>query len=106
MPICRTRLSCCWWETRWWQRKVKLAALAASPGATISVDLPEQTVTLPMGAGRAEVFGFEVDPFRKDLLVRGLDEIGLTLSLAEEIALYAENRVRREPWVVPTSRET
>ncbi|AFK56554.1 3-isopropylmalate dehydratase small subunit [Tistrella mobilis] len=83
-----------------------LTALAASPGATVSVDLPEQTVTLPMGAGRAEVFGFEVDPFRKDLLVRGLDEIGLTLSLADEIAGYAEVRTRHEPWVVPDSRIT
>lgn len=83
-----------------------LAALAASPGATISVDLPEQTVTLPMGAGRAEVFGFEVDPFRKDLLIRGLDEIGLTLSLADEIAGYAATRAADEPWAVPVLRKT
>jgi 3-isopropylmalate/(R)-2-methylmalate dehydratase small subunit len=67
------------------------AALRASPGATITVDLLEQTVTGP--DGRAD--RFDIDPFRKDCLLRGVDEISLTLGHEAEIAGY-EARTRRE----------
>ena len=65
--------------------------LEASPGATVAVDLPSQTVTFPDGA----THGFEVDPFAKHCLLNGVDEIGLTLSHEDEIAAF-ERRYGRE----------
>ena len=60
------------------------AQLHASPGATMTVDLASQTVTGPDGA----VHRFTVDPFRKQALLSGQDEIALTLSYEKEIAAY------------------
>ncbi len=45
------------------------------PGATVTIDLPSQTVTGPDGVAHR----FEIDPFRKQALLEGLDDIGLTL---------------------------
>jgi 3-isopropylmalate/(R)-2-methylmalate dehydratase small subunit len=58
--------------------------LHARPGATLSVDLDAQTVTAPDGA----VHRFEVDPFRKQMLLSGQDEIALTLGYEAQIAAY------------------
>ncbi len=71
------------------------ARLAASPGGRLRVDLASQTVT----ESSRIVHRFEVDPFRKEALVSGLDEIGLTLELAERITAF-EARYRAErPWL-------
>jgi 3-isopropylmalate/(R)-2-methylmalate dehydratase small subunit len=58
--------------------------LHARPGARVSVDLEAQTVTGPDGA----VHRFEVDPFRKQMLLAGQDDIGLTLGYEAQIAAY------------------
>lgn len=52
------------------------ARLLAKPGLTVAVDLPRQIVTLPDGSDCP----FEIDPVRKEQLLRGLDDIGITLS--------------------------
>ncbi|MCK9194003.1 MAG: 3-isopropylmalate dehydratase small subunit [Nevskia sp.] len=70
-------------------------ALAAQDGYTLSIDLPAQTVTTPDG----QPFNFEIDPFRKDCLVRGLDEIGLTLQHADAIRDYEARRAAEAPWL-------
>uniref|UniRef100_UPI00260FDAF9 3-isopropylmalate dehydratase small subunit n=1 Tax=Ferrovum sp. TaxID=2609467 RepID=UPI00260FDAF9 len=49
-------------------------------GYRLKVDLSAQTLTTPTG----KVFEFTVDGFRKECLLRGLDEIGLTLQHADE----------------------
>lgn len=69
--------------------------VAASTGYTLEVDLPSQSVTTPSGA----VLGFEIDAFRKQALLAGLDEIGLTLRHAAEIRAYEERRKREAPWL-------
>ncbi len=56
--------------------------LARHPGAEVTVDLPNEQVTLSTG----EVHNFTVDPFAKDCLVNGIDELGYTLSLTDAIA--------------------
>ncbi|MDH3561136.1 MAG: 3-isopropylmalate dehydratase small subunit, partial [Gammaproteobacteria bacterium] len=56
-------------------------AVAGSPGYTLRVDLAAQQITTP----EQEVIGFEVDAFRKDCLIKGLDDIGLTLQHADTI---------------------
>jgi 3-isopropylmalate/(R)-2-methylmalate dehydratase small subunit len=63
----------------------------AAPGARVTVDLRALEVTFPDGS----VHGFEVDPFARHCLLEGLDEIGLTLSLEDEIAAF-ERRYGRE----------
>ena len=54
----------------------------------INVDLETMTVTSPL----QDRFAFELDPFRRDCLMRGLDEIGLTLASEGAINDYEMNR--------------
>jgi 3-isopropylmalate/(R)-2-methylmalate dehydratase small subunit len=56
----------------------------AQPGYQLTVDLEEQTIRDSAGL----LLKFEVDPFRRDLLLKGLDDIGLTLLHEKEIAEY------------------
>jgi len=53
-------------------------------GYQLTVDLEQQTVSDSSGL----LLRFEVDPFRRDLLLKGLDDIGLTLLHEKEIAEY------------------
>jgi 3-isopropylmalate/(R)-2-methylmalate dehydratase small subunit len=69
--------------------------VAKNAASEITVDLPAQQVKLPSG----EVFAFEIDEFRKDCLVRGLDEIGLTLQNADSIRAYEAQRKASAPWL-------
>jgi 3-isopropylmalate/(R)-2-methylmalate dehydratase small subunit len=71
--------------------------LHARPGATITVDLEHQTVTAPDGAAHR----FEVDPFRKEALLTGRDEIELTLSHESEIMAFEARHREAMGWVVP-----
>ena len=54
--------------------------LAAAPGTEVTVDLEAQLVD-----GR---HAFVVDPFFRDMLLNGVDEIGLTLSMLPEIEAF------------------
>ena len=66
-----------------------------TPGYKLTLDLQTQTITAPNG----ESWHFEIDNFRKNCLINGLDEIGLTLQHADEIVAY-ENRCKQEvPWL-------
>jgi len=60
-----------------------------------TVDLESQTVTAPSGAK----FTFEIDPDRKDKLLKGLDAIGETLQHANAIDLFESKRALSEPWM-------
>jgi len=63
--------------------------------AILTIDLEKQEITGPDG-GRIH---FEIDPFRKDCLLNGLDDIGLTLQKAPSIdAFEARDRLTR-PWL-------
>lgn len=64
-------------------------------GYQLTVDLSEQTVVT--AGGRSYVF--EIDEFRKQCLLQGLDEIGLTLQQAPAIKRYEEQRAALHPWV-------
>ncbi len=63
--------------------------------AVVQVDLPEQTVTTPDGSA----FAFEIDPFRKECLLNGWDDIGLTLRHAAAIRAYEAQRQQAAPWL-------
>jgi 3-isopropylmalate/(R)-2-methylmalate dehydratase small subunit len=65
---------------------------------TIHIDLDNQIVTTPF----QDRFVFEIDPFRKHCLLSGLDEIGLTLARADDIAGYERQVATQRPWLVPS----
>ena len=63
--------------------------------ARMTVDLEAQTVTTSDG----EVFGFELDPFRKHCLLEGLDDIGLSLEKSASIDAFEAQAATSRPWV-------
>jgi 3-isopropylmalate dehydratase small subunit len=65
----------------------------------IHIDLDTQTVTTPF----QDRFVFDVDPFRKHCLTNGLDEIGLTLGLADDITGFEVKDAQARPWLVPAA---
>ena len=69
--------------------------VSATPGAKITIDLAKQTVIAPSG----QSYHFDVDPTRKENLLNGLDEIGITLRHSDDIKAYEEKRKRSEPWI-------
>ncbi len=65
----------------------------------LSVDLETQSVTTPEG----RVYHFDVDPFRKNCLLNGLDSIGLTLQHENDISAYEARRREEAPWLFSQS---
>ena len=57
-------------------------------GRVLSINLEGQTITRPNG----ETIAFDVDPFRKNCLIEGLDDIGLTLKKSEKIDAFEAER--------------
>jgi 3-isopropylmalate/(R)-2-methylmalate dehydratase small subunit len=72
-----------------------MAETENTEGYALSVELATQTVTTPAG----RVLHFEIDQFRKQALLQGLDNIGWTLSHADEIAAYEARRRQEAPWL-------
>ena len=69
--------------------------VAAFAGYALTVDLPRQVIVKPDGSEIA----FEVQPFRKQCLVNGWDDIGLTLRHADKIRAFEAERLARRPWL-------
>jgi 3-isopropylmalate/(R)-2-methylmalate dehydratase small subunit len=69
--------------------------VAAFPGYRLTVDLPRQVIVQPDGTE----LPFEVEPFRKDCLINGWDDIGLTLRHADKIRAFEAERLVRMPWL-------
>jgi 3-isopropylmalate/(R)-2-methylmalate dehydratase small subunit len=59
-------------------------ARRADPGARIHIDLPAQTVALALAGGGPST-GFDIDPFAKECLIHGIDELGYLLARLEDI---------------------
>ncbi|MDA8944435.1 3-isopropylmalate dehydratase small subunit [Porticoccaceae bacterium] len=77
------------------QVDVLFKEMNAAEGYQLTIDLVAQKVIRPNG----ESFDFEIDVFRKDCLVQGLDEIGLTMQSADAIKEYEKTREASQPWV-------
>ena len=58
----------------------------SNEGYRLTVDLENQTLTDDFGLK----LSFQIDPFRRECLLKGLDDIGLTLRLADRIAAFEE----------------
>jgi 3-isopropylmalate/(R)-2-methylmalate dehydratase small subunit len=76
---------------------------ATRPGSNseprLSVDLHNRTVVTPSGR-RIE---FKVDGIRRDALLKGLNEVALTLTREDEIANHQAKARAKTPWLYPTS---
>ena len=60
-----------------------------------SVDLESQAVSAPSGA----VFPFDIDPGRKEKMLKGLDSIGETLQARGAIDAYEARQALVQPWL-------
>ena len=70
-------------------------AVEHEPGYTLTVDLPTQTLRSSTGLSIA----FEVDASRKQRLLQGLDDIGITLQKADRIRAYEARQRQTTPWL-------
>ena len=68
---------------------------ASREGYRLTVDLAAQTVSSPDGAK----YRFDIDPFRKDCLYKGLDAIGLSLQHESAVTAYEKKRKTEAPWL-------
>jgi 3-isopropylmalate/(R)-2-methylmalate dehydratase small subunit len=70
------------------------AEIEAQPGYQLSIDLESQTITRP----NQQSIHFEIDSFRKDRLFKGLDIVGYTLQMSDDIVAYEQRRAQEAPW--------
>ena len=67
---------------------------AAKNQIEFNIDLPEQIIK----AGNHSI-NFEIEEFRKERLLQGLDDIGITLSYQDKINAYEEDKKNKKPWL-------
>jgi 3-isopropylmalate/(R)-2-methylmalate dehydratase small subunit len=68
----------------------------------ITIDLETMTVTTPF----QDRFAFDLDPFRRQCLMEGLDEIGMTLAQDTAISKFEAGMAKDRPWLaVETANE-
>lgn len=75
--------------------------LRERPGAGMTIDLPNQSLIAPDRNAHA----FEISPLRKDRLVRGIDDIDVTLEYREAIESFELKRRTAMPWLPTAQRE-
>ena len=76
-----------------WQRLMEDASNAED--ARLTVDLEALAITRPNG----DPVTFEIDAFRRDCLLNGLDDIGLTLQRADRIEAFEAAQRKQQPWL-------
>ena len=75
--------------------------LRARPGAEITIDLPHQSLIAPDRSAHA----FEISALRKDRLVRGIDDIDVTLEYRDAIEDFEARRRAAFPWLPTAHRD-
>jgi 3-isopropylmalate/(R)-2-methylmalate dehydratase small subunit len=83
----------------------RLMALAQNPDrCTMTLDLSAQTVHTPADG---QSLRFEIDALHKEMLLSGLDAVGMSLTHAPHIRDFETRYLAANPWVVaPTAQET
>ncbi len=74
----------------------------ARDGQPITVDLENQVVTTPF----QDRFAFAMDPFRKQCLISGQDEIGLTLGMGSTITTHEARLASERPWIAGAAQRS
>ena len=67
---------------------------AASNQTEFNINLPDQIIK----AGNHTV-NFEIEDYRKERLLQGLDDIGITLSYQDKINEYENDKINKKPWL-------
>ena len=75
--------------------KSLMAEIAADEGVKFTVDLENQSISTAAGT----VVNFEIDPFRKNNLLNGLDDIGITLNFTDKIDAFETRQKQQLPWL-------
>src|SRR5580698_1715542 len=75
--------------------------LREHPGAAMTIDLPNQSLIAPDCGAHA----FDISPLRKDRLVRGIDDIDVTLEYRDAIEGFEAKRRAAMPWLPTAQRE-
>ena len=77
-----------------------LMADASNPeNPVLTVDLEAMEITRPQGS----TIGFRLDDFRRDCLLNGLDDIGLTLQKVDKIDAFEAAQRQQQPWLYPSA---
>ena len=79
------------------QETVEMLMKDAEMGAnaTLTVDLEKQVIVRPNG----QTVAFNIDPFRKNCLLEGLDDVGLTLKKGDMIDKFEGGQKAGQPWL-------
>ena len=77
------------------ERDALMADASDAENPMLKVDLMTQEIHRPNGA----TVSFDIDPFRKQCLIEGLDDIGLTLQKRSKIEAYEASRKNSHPWL-------
>jgi 3-isopropylmalate/(R)-2-methylmalate dehydratase small subunit len=75
--------------------------LKQSPGIEITIDLPNQTLMVPDQISHS----FDISPLRKERLVRGIDDIDVTLQYTDAIERFEAKRFAAIPWLPRARRD-
>jgi len=67
----------------------------ATPGLQVAIDLEQQIVAVPGG----DAYRFDIEITRKQNLLNGWDDIGLTMRHTDKIRAYEAARALKEPWL-------
>tara|TARA_B100000497_G_scaffold71440_1_gene80221 strand:+ start:211 stop:861 length:651 start_codon:yes stop_codon:yes gene_type:complete len=77
------------------QVQVLFDMLFETEGFRLQVDLSASTLTLPNG----NIWPFQIDAFRRECLLQGLDDVGITLESTDAIKAFEEHHAKRFPWL-------
>lgn len=78
------------------------AALHKANDPNLTIDLEAETITAPGG----QVLRFSPDSFQKDCLLKGLNEIDLSLEFADDMAAFETANREQFPWLTPSTGDT
>src|SRR5262249_54035062 len=79
---------------------VEAAAIAENGARPFTVDLRAREIFLPDG----KMLAFDIPDWERNCLLHGLDNIGLTLEHADEIAAWEQRVAREAPWMQSADR--
>lgn len=77
------------------QQKALMEEIGRHPGVRFQVDLVDQKLSTPHGIE----IRFQIDEFRKNCLLEGLDDIAWTLQFEEKIVAFEKKQKRELPWL-------
>ena len=64
------------------------SAIEANPQTSLTVDLPNQKITLD---AKGDNESFEINPYKKENMINGFDDIDYLLNIKEDIRTFSKN---------------